>query len=341
MDKIQYINKHLEKLEGKFFLKSEAFADAIISGIREREIKKGDVLPPINKAVEEINLSRKSIYTGYNILKERGIVGTRERVGYYIASESIDQKIRILLIMLFLSPYLRTLYNAMSSKLEGKAMIELTSHYANPKVLSMILNDNIAHYDKIVVSGFTHPGFKKAIQNIPPEKLILFSRSGGYKDAQNYYLQDFYKGTYQALNDGSDALKKYKNFYLIYDTRDKNFPSGIIQASKDICKLHGLTFRHVNNVEAIDEMEGSLFFAINDDELVDILELIERKNMVLGNDSGIISYNETSVKRVIRQGITTISVDFAKMGEMIADSILSSKNNQVYLETNMIKRASI
>ncbi len=341
MDKIQYINKHLEKLQGKFFLKSEAFADAIISGIRENEIKKGDVLPPINKAVEELNLSRKAIYTGYNILKERGIVGTRERIGYYIASENIHQQTRILLIMLFLSPYLRTLYHSMSKRLEGKAMIDLTSHYANPKVLSMILNDTISQYDKIVVSGFTNPAFKKEIKKIPPEKLILFSRSGGYKDAQNYYLQDFHKGTYHALQKEIDILKKYKNLYLIYESSNKNFPNGIILATKEICEQYGLTYRQINKCDDIDEMKDSLFFTINDDDLVRILELIEDKKLVLGKDAGIISYNETSVKRVIRQGITTISVDFAKMGEMIADSILSSENNQVYLETKMIKRASI
>ncbi len=338
---IEYIKNHLKRLEGKFHLKSEAFADAIIAGIKEKEIQVGEVLPSINKAVEELNLSRKTIYSGYNILKERGIVGTRERVGYFIASENTEQQIRVLLIIVSLSPYLRALYNAMSKKLEKKAKIELSSHNANPKIFGMILKDSISHYDKIVVSGFKHPAFKREVKKIPPEKLILFSRDGGYKKARNFYLQDFYKGTYHALQQGCKALSKYKNFYLIYECSDKNFPEGIIQASKEICEQYGLTYHHADNFRNIKQMRDAVFFTIFDDDLVGILELIEEKKLILGKDAGIISYNESPIKRVVRQGITTVSVDFVKMGEMLAETILSSENNQVYLETKMIKRASL
>lgn len=338
---IKYIKNHLKRLEGKFHLKSEAFADAIIAGIKEKEIRIGEVLPSINKAVEELNLSRKTIYTGYNILKERGIVGTRERVGYYIASENTEQQIRILLVIVSLSPYLRALYTAMSKKLGKRAKIELSSHNANPKIFAMILKDSISHYDKIVVSGFMHPAFKREVKKIPPEKLIIFSRNGGYKKAQNFYLQDFYKGTYNALMQGGNALSKYENFYLIYESNDKNFPKGIILASKEICEQYGLTYHHANNYKDIKELKNSVFFVIFDDDLVGILELLEEKKLIPGKDAGIISYNESPIKRVVRHGITTISVDFVKMGEMLADSILSSENNQVYLQTNMIKRASL
>jgi len=338
---IAYINNHLQKQEGKFHLKSEAFADAIISAIKDKKISLGDPLPSINDIIDELHLSRKTIYTGYSNLRELGIVGARERVGYYLASENTNRKLRILFIVSNLSPYLKELYDALSEKLEKTAKIELYSHSANPKTFRTILKDSIDHFDKIVVSGFRHPGFQQEVKKIPPEKLILFSRDGGYDKAENFFLQDFFQGTYNALLKEQESLTRYNTFFLLYNESDKNFPPGIIKASQKICKELGLEYFHVNSFKEIPDFRKSVFLVIDDCDLVGILELIEEKNLKLGKEAGIISYNETAIKRVIRQGITTISVDFSKLGEMIANSILLSEKRQVFLETKLIKRQSL
>jgi len=337
---ITYINNQLKKREGKFHLKSEAFADAIISAIKENEIKVGDPLPSINEIIKELNLSRKTIYTGYSILREQGIIGARERIGYYISSENVKKRLHILFVVNSLSPYLRDLFDALRARLESFAKIELSTHGANPKTFTSLLKDNIEQYDKILISGFNHSSFKKELEKIPSEKLILFSRDGGFKKAENYFLQDFLEGTYNALLQVSDTLTKYKNFYLIYDKKDKNFPIEIAQATEKISTHLGLKFFHLNNLSDTIDFRKSLFLLIDDNDLVAILEKIEKKKLVLGQDAGIISYNETAIKRVIRQGISTISIDFKKMGEMIADSILNAENKQIKMETKFIKRPS-
>ena len=40
---------------------------------------------------------------------------------------------------------------------------------------------------------------------------------------------------------------------------------------------------------------------------------------------GIISYNETPLKKVVENGITTISTDFKAMGKLLANMILENK----------------
>jgi hypothetical protein len=338
---LEYIHKQLEKLKGTFHLKSEAFADAIIRGIREKEIHLGEVLPPVIKASEELKISRKTVVTGYNILKERGIVGTRERVGYYIASENIDDHVRVLLILANFVSYLNIFYEALDKNLGKKAKIEMNFHHGNPKTLQMLLKDDLSHYDKIVVSGLDHPTFKREMKKIPPEKLILFSRDGGYKKATNFYIQDFYNGTYQALEQGIEDIRKYSNFYLLFNQNDWNFPKDIVQATKDFCKEYRLNYQQADHYHNIKSVRDSVFFVFSDTNLVGILERIEQEGLLPGKDAGLLSYNDTPVKRVIRQGITTVSTDFEKMGELVAKAILTSDANKVFLETKLIKRASL
>jgi len=50
-------------------------------------------------------------------------------------------------------------------------------------------------------------------------------------------------------------------------------------------------------------------------------------DLVVGRDVGVISYNETPMKKIILDGITTISTDFEMMGRRVAEVILGKKRN--------------
>jgi DNA-binding LacI/PurR family transcriptional regulator len=51
-----------------------------------------------------------------------------------------------------------------------------------------------------------------------------------------------------------------------------------------------------------------------EDDLVQLLEKIITLNLTVGEHVGIISYNETPLKKFIMKGLTTISTDFEAMG---------------------------
>jgi len=61
----------------------------------------------------------------------------------------------------------------------------------------------------------------------------------------------------------------------------------------------------------------------------------------VGKDIGIISYNETPWKRFILEGITTISTDFKKMGEMAAHMVLNNENKKLEMPFTLTLRSSI
>jgi DNA-binding LacI/PurR family transcriptional regulator len=47
--------------------------------------------------------------------------------------------------------------------------------------------------------------------------------------------------------------------------------------------------------------------------------LKKSKNLRLGSDYGIISYNRNPFEKVVENGITTISTDFQAMGKILAE----------------------
>jgi DNA-binding LacI/PurR family transcriptional regulator len=52
-------------------------------------------------------------------------------------------------------------------------------------------------------------------------------------------------------------------------------------------------------------------------------------NLVIGKQVGIISYNETPLKEIILDGITTISTNFREMGKTAARLVLEKSKDHV------------
>jgi DNA-binding LacI/PurR family transcriptional regulator len=65
------------------------------------------------------------------------------------------------------------------------------------------------------------------------------------------------------------------------------------------------------------------------------------KQLVVGRDVGVISYNETPLKKIILNGITTISTDFKMMGEQAAQLILSKSKEHIEIPFSLTLRPSL
>jgi DNA-binding LacI/PurR family transcriptional regulator len=62
-----------------------------------------------------------------------------------------------------------------------------------------------------------------------------------------------------------------------------------------------------------------------ENDLVALVEKAIASDLKVGSDIGVISYNETPLKKIILNGITTISTDFQRMGERVASMILQNQ----------------
>ena len=94
--------------------------------------------------------------------------------------------------------------------------------------------------------------------------------------------------------------------------------------------------------EIYDGMElqiKDLYVTISEEDLVSLVQQIRDRHYKLGEDIGIISYNDTPLKALL--GITVISTDFQKMGKEAAKMILGNKRMQIKNDFNFIDRQSI
>ena len=94
--------------------------------------------------------------------------------------------------------------------------------------------------------------------------------------------------------------------------------------------------------EVYDDMvlkQGDLFITIEENDLVNLINQIREYEFELGQDVGVISYNDTPLKALL--GITVISTDFKMMGELAAHMILNKEKGKVKTPFNFIDRRSV
>jgi DNA-binding LacI/PurR family transcriptional regulator len=62
---------------------------------------------------------------------------------------------------------------------------------------------------------------------------------------------------------------------------------------------------------------------------VNVVKKSREQGLELGKAVGLISYNDTPLKEILADGITTISTDFEHMGKRIAELILGKTTEKV------------
>jgi DNA-binding LacI/PurR family transcriptional regulator len=87
--------------------------------------------------------------------------------------------------------------------------------------------------------------------------------------------------------------------------------------------------------------EGEVYINLMEEDLVILIERIISLQWQPGRQVGVISYNETPLKKLILNGITTISTDFYRMGAMTAQMILENKKEQVEVPFYLTLRNSL
>ena len=78
-----------------------------------------------------------------------------------------------------------------------------------------------------------------------------------------------------------------------------------------------------------------------DNDLVVLIERLVESKFKVGKDVGVISYNETPLKKIILNGITTISTDFESMGEETAKLIKENSLRHIEVPFSLRLRSSL
>jgi DNA-binding LacI/PurR family transcriptional regulator len=105
-------------------------------------------------------------------------------------------------------------------------------------------------------------------------------------------------------------------------------------------QVFGLNHSIERNPRNVEIQRGDLYLLVSDRTLAMLLDQATLKGYEIGKDFGIISYNETPMKKYVKEGITVISTDFTRMGEKAAEFVLSPGPMREVIETKLILRKS-
>jgi DNA-binding transcriptional regulator YhcF (GntR family) len=314
--------------------------DAIQQKIKAGELRKGDKIPSLNQFCKQYGLSQDTILMAYNELKSKGIITSQVGKGYYIQNENTEFKHKVLLVFDRLTAYKEELYDTFKDTLKKDGNEQIFFHHNNLKMFQTIIDGAVGEYSEYVIMPIDHPDAVGIIGKLPSNKIFILDQGRKqYKDLYPYVCQDFERDIYRILKMNASLVSKYQRMILVI-RHVKSHYKDIAAGFKDFCKQHPITSEVVMDIKSFDIKPGDAFVVADDRDLEFLVRYSIEKQLVLGTDLGIVSYNEAPLKGIVASGITTISTDFAQMGKSMADLILNHQKLKIDNPFLINKRAS-
>ncbi|MEM9819466.1 MAG: substrate-binding domain-containing protein [Bacteroidota bacterium] len=320
--------------------KHEQLVNGIINAIDERILVQGNMLPSVNNMVRELGFARKTIVKAYTDLKERGIVDSRKRLGYFIANESTGQTVKVALLLYGFHAFQERFNNTFGAALGENIQVDIFFHYDNLEVFETILSNISGQYGMYVVAPIQRPKAHALLQNISPKKLLLVDRYLDLGPEYSYVTQSFEEPMYQTMLELKQVLLAYDRFVLFYHDREY-YPVGLLKAFQKFMVGHQLNSEIRDHYDPGSLEKGTVYFTLGDNDLWELLKDCKEKGWTLGKDIGVLSHNDSTVKEIISDGITTFSTDFRLMAQEAANFVLTRQEVQKKIPSLLIRRKSL
>ena len=152
--------------------------------------------------------------------------------------------------------------------------------------------------------------------------------------------ENFDKDIYIALEQALPQLSKYQTLKIILPEYTYH-PNEITTGFAKFCQQYAFNYKIVHDILTEDINKGDVYINLMEDDLVTLIERILNNKFKVGKDVGVISYNETALKKIILNGITTISTDFQMMGEKAAELILNKSAEHIEAKFYLTLRNSL
>jgi DNA-binding transcriptional regulator YhcF (GntR family) len=312
---------------------------SIEKAIEEEKLVKGDQLPSVNKVCLEFSLSRDTVLQAYDELKKRGIIFAILGKGYYIKSTEITIKQRIFLLFDELNIFKEDLYNSFLKNIGKNAQVDIFFHYFNVQVFKKLINDNNGNYTKYIIMPTNLIDVVACIKTLPVNEVFILDQTNIDLDNYPTIYQNHKKDIYNGLFKGKSRLNTYKKLIMIFPGFRE--PIGMKIGFENFCTDFAFDYEIITEFTDRELAIGEVYIIPNDRDLVRVIEKSKQQNLKLGKDFGIISYNETPLKKVVANGITTISTNFEAMGKILAQMILKGKKEQIENKCALIMRNSL
>lgn len=324
--------------------KYQQLINAVLKGIEQGRLQLNDILPSINDLSYELDVSRDTAEKGYRYLKKTGVLGSVPGKGYFIKNTTLEQEYNICLLFNKLSAHKKIIYDSFVAALGNTAAIDFYIYNNDFALFRKLLSSKTEDYTHFVIIPHFIEGGEKAyevINTIPKEKLILLDKKvAGTTGEYAAVYENFAKDIYHALETVAERLSKYHTLKIIFP-KSSYYPVEIIDGFNRFCQDFAFNYATVNNIKEETISPGEVYITVMEDDLVKLIERLLQLNLKAGRDVGIISYNETPIKKIILEGITTISTDFAAMGRMAAQLVIQGTRDHLEVPFQLTLRNSL
>lgn len=322
------------------YSKHEQIVQGIINAIHDKKLSQGEMLPSVNSMVREFGFASKTIVKAYNDLKDRGLIESKKRLGYFVATEDTEQSMKVALLIYAFHPFQEVFYNAFRSTLGDNIQVDVYFHHNNIGIFKTILKNIRGKYAMYAVAPIPNPKTKKLLDKIPREKLVLVDRYEEMDGQFSHVTQEFEQATYDALRTMVDSIRKFENI-ILYFRPNSDYPLDVKIGFERFLKDFDLKGEVQEKYKEGMVRSNEAYFTIGDGDLWRLLKDCKKHSLNIGSDVGVLSYNDGPVKEIICGGITTFSTDFKMMGNRAAEFILDREAVQEIIPTVLIRRNSL
>jgi DNA-binding LacI/PurR family transcriptional regulator len=152
--------------------------------------------------------------------------------------------------------------------------------------------------------------------------------------------EKFEKDIYNALEEALPQVAKYNAIIIIFPEYSY-FRDEILRGFQNFCEEYAFYYKVVHKIEDEPINKREVYINLMEDDLVSLIEKILSYNFKIGEDVGVISYNQTAGKKIILNGFKTISTDFNMIGERAAELVLNNSNEHIEAKFHLTLRKSL
>lgn len=317
-------------------LKFQQLIDSVNEAVSRNLLHVGDMLPSVNQICKESSLSRDTVFKAYAELKNRGVIESVPNRGYFVAKAVT----KVFLILDTFKAYKEVLYGSFLDSLPETIAVDLHFHHYNIDDFEKIIKESLGKYTKYIIMNFDHERVAEITRQIPASKLLVIDWNIHELEGSSSISQDFGQSLYDSLASGIDLIKKYDRFIYLYPSFTYH-PKISITYFEKFCSDFKINHKTLYDFKKFDIQKGELYLLVSDRTLARFLDQCEQKKLVPGTDVGVISYNETPMKKYVKDGITVISTDFEMMGKKIAEFVTTGEKTNAVIPSRLTIRKSL
>ena len=313
---------------------------SLVEAIRSGKLQKGDQLPSINTLAQAQSLSRDTVVKSFKLLQQKGIIVSTHGKGFFVASDHPDIRTNVMLLLDAFTPYKHYTYQALVDTLGEQATVDTYFHHFNPRVVETLINDKLGNYEYYIIIHSGSEDMNKVIQRIPAHQLLFLDRYPPEMTHVAGVFQDFTIDINNVLTELLPRIRHYQKLVLVFRDAMTDPPVTLKEAFVTFCQQHNIESEVIEKSQPLEVRPGIGFILIDDEDLVSVLLQCKQAGYQVSEQVGILSYNETSLKKVIENGISVISTDFALMGQSMAEMVRQNQREVIFNPSRVIDRGS-